>query len=65
MSEFASQLSERIFNGSPYKGKSFELFETYLDRLLGKNTELNRDDIKKLLTTAQIFLKSDNRNLNQ
>ena len=33
--------------------------------MLGKNTELNRDDIKKLLTTAQIFLKSDNRKIQE
>jgi replicative superfamily II helicase len=63
MSEFLKKLAEKIISDDGYKKTSNTLFESYLLEITNSCEKLKRNDIKKLLSSAQIFFGSGSKEL--
>lgn len=59
MSRFISKLAKKIFNSKDYENASELLFGTYVLQLTGEHKKLERVEVSKLVSAAQIFHKSD------
>lgn len=63
MSEFADKLANRILEGDGYKNASTSLFSAYVDSLIGQKSIPTRSQIKKLISSVQIFQKASDEHL--
>jgi hypothetical protein len=59
MSDFATKLASKIKNSDGYIKTSNNLFGSYVLWLTGNTDNIERDEVKKLITSAQIFYKSN------
>lgn len=60
MSEFAEKLANKIVSEDRYKEAMESLFSSYVELHIGENSTISRENIKKLLTTAQVFQQTRN-----
>lgn len=63
MTEFLNKLADRVVNSDGYTKASGSLFESYVLDLTDTSKELKRSEIKKLISSAQIFYGSENKSL--
>jgi hypothetical protein len=63
MTSFTYKLSTSIIDSVGYRKASNTLFESYVCNLMGEHKPIDRADIKKLISSAQIFYKSENDRL--
>lgn len=63
MTDFLDKLGNKIINCDGYNQVSGSLFDSYVQGLIGSSEKLKRDEIKKLIFSAQIFYKSENKEL--
>lgn len=63
MTKFAMKLAEKIIAGEEYHSTAASLFSSYVDRLTGGESTIQRSEIKKLIAAAQIFQKSEDVSL--
>ncbi len=59
MSGFIDKLANRVFDSVGYKKSSADLFSAYVQGLTGNEINIERNDIKKLVSSAQILYKSN------
>ena len=59
MSDFENKLADRIINSDGYKESSAILFNSYVQNFSLLHSDIERKEIKKLLSSAQIFYRSD------
>lgn len=60
MTEFATKLSKRIFSSEKYAEATNQLFRKYILDMIGEPDKLEKPEIKKLISAAQILYKSPN-----
>lgn len=60
MNDFTQKLAKKIIEGDGYAEASASLFFSYVDNLTGEKSTPSRNQIKKLISSAQIFQKSKN-----
>lgn len=63
MSDFFQRLSEKISNSEAYLATKQHLFSSYVHDMIGEKKNFDRDNIKKLIESAQIFFKSEKKEL--
>lgn len=63
MSDFATKLASKIKNSDGYIKTSNNLFGSYVLWLTGNTDNIERDEVKKLITSAQIFYKSNDEGI--
>lgn len=61
MTEFSDSLATNIINSAGYKKTSGLLFDLYVQRLIDSGEKLERSEVKKLISSAQIFYMSDDK----
>lgn len=65
MSDFFDKLSSLIVNNDSYKEASNSLFSSYILAMIGEHETLERDLVKKLISSAQILSKSSDTGYNK
>lgn len=63
MNNFNNKLATQVINSDGYKNSSDRLFEAYVLSLTGENNSFEKNEIKKLLSSSQIFHNSDDRDV--
>lgn len=59
MSDFAKKLSTKALASEGYRSASNELFSSYIFKLIGEESNLDRSLVKQLVTVAQFLYKVD------
>lgn len=59
MSDFAKKLSSKALAGEGYRSASNKLFSSYIFKLVGEESSLDRSLVKQLITVAQFLYKVD------
>ncbi len=59
MTSFENKLAQEVISSDGYSQSSGKLFDTYISNILGEQPEIERSVIKNLISSAQIFYKSD------
>ena len=65
MTDFVNKLATNVVSSQGYANASSSLFEAYVMDLLGEQKQLSKQQVKKLISSAQIFYKSDDEQLNK
>lgn len=60
MTEFATKLSNRVFSSEKYAEATNQLFRKYILDMIGDTERLEKSEVKKLISAAQILYKSPN-----
>lgn len=63
MTDFVNKLATNIVRSKGYADASSSLFEAYVMDLVGERKQLSKQQVKKLISSAQIFYKSDDEKL--
>ncbi|SMF26888.1 Superfamily II helicase [Alteromonadaceae bacterium Bs31] len=63
MSNFVSKLANNIKESEGYKNASASLFGLYVQALTGDRNSLERSEVKKLVSSAQIFYQAESKAL--
>jgi len=63
MSDFFTKLAARIIESKGYITASNRLFGAYVLWLTGNNESIGREEVKKLITSAQIYYKSSDEKI--
>jgi len=63
MTQFLQKLASNIHNSDGYKQASNNLFNAYIQNMVGSEAELKRSEVKKLIASAQALYKSDSPEL--
>ena len=63
MTEFLERLATLVINSDGYKEESGHLFGAYVEGLSGPSDKFERKQVKKLITSAQIFYRSQDKNI--
>ncbi len=61
MSDFFQRLSRKILASKAYPATKQLLFSSYVHDMIGEKMEIDRDSIKKLIESSQIFFKSEEK----
>jgi predicted house-cleaning noncanonical NTP pyrophosphatase (MazG superfamily) len=65
VSGFTTKLAKHILKSESYKETSKKLFSSYIRELTAESHNLEKQEIRKLLLSSQILLKSDDENLQE
>lgn len=65
MSTFINNLANKIIESEGYLASSESLFKSYVNDLIGGGDIPDRAEIKKLITSAQVFYKSEDKSLSE
>lgn len=63
MTDFLNKLATKVISSDEYSQVSGSLFESYVQGLISSSEQLERSDIKKLISSAQIFYMSENKGI--
>lgn len=63
MTDFVDKLATNIASSEGYAEASSSLFEAYVLDLIGEQKKLNKQQVKKLISSAQVFYKSNDERL--
>lgn len=63
MTDFLNKLASKIISSDEYQLASGSLFESYVQGLISSSEPLERSDIKQLISSAQIFYRSQNKGI--
>jgi len=63
LTELIEKLATRVAEDESFSATADQLFGAYVSSLIGSSKRLDRQDVKKLILTAQIFYKSDDQEL--
>ena len=63
MSTIAAKLGKKIFSNSDFTKDRNDIFEQYVEQLIGNKPLLERSLVKRVSTTIQVFHKSEDEKL--